>query len=200
MKKPMIIGLTGSIGMGKSTAAKILRKMGLPIYSADKAVHDLLRKNGAAVKPVARLFPATLKNNAIDRRKLGREVFGVPAKLRKLEKILHPLVRKEEQKFLRQNHRAAGVVLEIPLLFETAGEKRCDFVLVVTAPRKIQQARVMMRANMTPQKFRAIVKQQMPDSEKRRRADLVINTGKGLADTKRQLLKWWREYEASCAK
>lgn len=191
MKKQLIIGLTGSIGMGKSTAAKILRQMGLPIYSADKVVHKLLKKNGAGVKPVSKLFPAALKNGAINRKILGREVFGAPAKLRRLEKILHPLVRKEEKKFLAKHRRVLAVVLEIPLMFETGAEKRCDLVLVVTAPQKIQQARVLARPNMNKDKLKAILKQQMPDAEKRRRADVIIHTGKGIIDTKRQLKEWW---------
>lgn len=195
MKKPLILGLTGSIGMGKSTAAKIMRQMGLPIYSADKAVHDLLKKDGKAVKPVARLFPAVLKNGAINRKLLGLEVFSAPSKLRRLEKIIHPLVREAEKKFLTKHRHAAGVVLEIPLLFETGGEKRCDVVLVVTAPPKIQRTRVLQRPRMTEQKFKAILKQQMPDAIKRRRADMVIHTGKGVSDTKRQLKQFWTQLQ-----
>jgi len=187
VKAPLVIGLTGSIGMGKSTAAKILSGFGLPIYSADAAVHEALKKGGKAVKKVAKLFPATLKRNAIDRKALGREVFHAPQKLRALESILHPLAQQAERRFIRANRRAAAVILEIPLLFETGAQQRCDLVLVVTAARAIQRQRVLRRAGMTPEKFRAIQRQQMPDAEKRRRADLVVNTGKGLADTRRQL-------------
>lgn len=186
----IIIGLTGSIGMGKSTAAKILQRLGLPIYSADQVVHDLLAVNGRAVKKVARLFPDTLSKGAIDRKKLGAIVFGKPALRKRLEAILHPMVRQEEQRFLRaaKKCKAPAVVLEIPLLFETGAESRCDVVVVVTAPKAVQQARVMRRKGMTAEKFRAILKAQMRDTEKRRRADYVVQTGKGLADTRRQLV------------
>lgn len=134
-----IIGLTGSIGMGKSTAALILRDMGFPIYSADAAVHKVLKKGGTAVAPVARLFPETLKRGAIDRKLLGHAVFGQPKKLRQLEHIVHPLLREEERAFIdkARKSRARAAILEIPLLFETGAEKRCDITLCVTAPRAI---------------------------------------------------------------
>jgi dephospho-CoA kinase len=185
----IIIGLTGSIGMGKSTAAKILGRMGLPVYHADRAVHDLLRRGGKAVKPVAKLFPESLKKGAIDRRILGVVVFGNARKLKKLETILHPLARHAERDFLKRSRRqkAPAAVLEIPLLFETGGEKRCDIVLAVTAPHKTQKARVFARPGMTDAKFKAILARQMPDRIKRRRADYVIYTGKGYADTRKQL-------------
>lgn len=191
-KKPRrmtVIGLTGGIGMGKSTAAKILRRKGLPVYHADRAVHALLRKGGKAVKPVGRLFPEALKHGAISRKILGPLVFGNARKLRKLEAILHPLVRQAERDFLEKARRgkARAAVLEIPLLFETGGEKRCDIVLCVTAPRKVQKARVLARPGMTAAKFKAILKRQMPDRLKRARADHVIRTGNGYADTEKQL-------------
>ena len=190
-QSPLIIGLTGSIGMGKSTAAKILARMGLPIYSADAAVHDLLGPNGRAVPRVGKLFPAARRGAAIDRKQLGALVFDQPALRRQLEAILHPMVRQEEKKFIAQARKAKAraVVLEIPLMFETGGEACCDLVLVVTAPKAVQRARVLKRRGMTPAKFRAILKAQMPDAEKRRRADYVIKTGKGLADTRRQLVE-----------
>ena len=189
-KSPLIIGLTGSIGMGKSTAAKILARLGLPFYSADAAVHALLGPKGRAVSKVAKLFPSARRGDAIDRKILGALVFGQPALRRQLEAILHPMVRQEEKKFLAQARKtkAPAVVLEIPLLFETGAEQRCDVVLCVTAPKAIQQARVLKRRGMTPEKFRAILKAQLPDAEKRRRADYVIKTGKGLADTRKQLM------------
>lgn len=189
-KKSMkIIGLTGGIGMGKSTAAKILRRMGLPIYHADQAVHDLLRKGGKAVKPVANLFPEALRHGAIDRAILGPLVFAQPRKLKRLEHILHPLAQQAEKAFLQQARRmkAPAAVLEIPLLFETKAEKRCDVVLCVTAPRAVQKARVLARAGMTEAKFKAIIKRQMPDKQKRAKADYVINTGTDYADTRKQL-------------
>jgi dephospho-CoA kinase len=185
----MVIGLTGSIGMGKSTAAKILGAMGFPIYSADRAVHEVLKKGGKAVPAVAKLFPETLKKGGIDRKCLGRAVFGKPRKLRQLEKIVHPLLKQAERLFLqkaRQNKHPAAI-LEIPLLFETGGEKRCDITLCVTAPRKIQRMRVLSRKDMTEDKLRAILARQMPDAEKRTRADFIVPTGKGLHTTKQHL-------------
>ena len=190
-KSPLIIGLTGSIGMGKSTAAKILARMGLPIYSADAVVHSLLGPNGRAVTKVGKLFPTARRGAQIDRKKLGALVFGQPTLRCQLEAILHPMVREEEKKFLAaaRKAKAPAVVLEIPLLFETGAEARCDLVLVVTAPKAIQQARVLKRRGMTAAKFKAILKAQLPDADKRRRADYVIKTGKGLADTRRQLVE-----------
>jgi dephospho-CoA kinase len=196
-KRPLILGLTGSIGMGKSAAAKIFQGLGLPVYNADEAVHELLRRGGKAVKPVARLFPATLKKGAIERRALGREVFSASAKLRRLEKILHPLERRAERAFLLKARKrgAKAAVLEIPLLFETKADARCDLTLCVTASPAVQKERVMKRPGMTAAKFRAILKRQMPDREKRRRADVVVDTTKGLAATRRQVLRLWRHIQ-----
>lgn len=187
--KMQIIGLTGGIGMGKSTAAKILRNMGFPIYHADQAVHGLLRKSGKGVKRVARLFPEAFMRGAIDRKILGPLVFSHPQKLKELESILHPLVREAEKVFLKKAKQAgaSAAILEIPLLFETKGEKRCDVVLCVTAPAHIQKTRVLSRSNMNEAKFKAILKRQMPDKKKRSLADYVINTERGIADTKKQL-------------
>ncbi len=185
----IVIGLTGGIGMGKSTAAAILREMGLPVYHADKAVHALLKKNGIAVKQVAKIFPRALKNGAIDRAALGHIVFRHPARLSRLEKILHPLVHKAEKEFLRRARKgeAKAAVLEIPLLFETGAQKRCDYVICVTAPKKIQHARVMRRPGMTRAKLKGIYERQMPDAQKRKLADFVIDTGDTHAGTKKQL-------------
>ena len=185
----LVIGLTGGIGMGKSTAAAILRKMGLPVYHADKAVHALLKKNGAAVKPIAKIFPQVLKNGAIDRAALGHIVFHHPARLSRLEKILHPLVHKVEKEFLRKarKEKAKAAVLEIPLLFETGAQKRCDYVVCVTAPQKIQHARVMRRPGMTRAKLKGIYERQMPDAKKRKLADFVVDTGGTRAGMKHQL-------------
>jgi len=185
----LVIGLTGGIGMGKSTAADILSSFGLPVYNADRAVHALLDKGGAAVKLVAKLFPAALKNGAIDRSVVGSLVFNKPVLLKKLETILHPLVQRIEREFLKQAQRdkIAAVVLEIPLLFETGAEKRCDVTICVTAPKAVQKARVLKRKGMTPERFKSIVARQMPDKEKRQRADFVVKTGVSRADTKKQL-------------
>jgi dephospho-CoA kinase len=187
---PLIIGLTGGIGMGKSTAAKILNAMGFPVYSADHAVHTLLRQGGKAVKPVAKLFPESLKKGAIDRAIVGRLVFGQPAKLKQLEKILHPLVHEVEKDFLKQakKDKAKAVILEIPLLFETGADKRCDYVICVSAPKAVQKERVMLRKGMTAARLKAILSRQMPDAEKRRRADFVVQTGVSRVDTRKQLL------------
>jgi dephospho-CoA kinase len=185
----IVIGLTGGIGMGKSTAAKLLAAMGLPIYNTDHAVHALLAQGGKAVKPVAKLFPDVLKKGAIDRAALGRQVFNQPAKLKKLEKILHPLVRQQEKEFVRQakrdGHKAA--VLEIPLLFEVGSDKRCDVTICVTAPKTVQKKRVMKRPHMTAAKFEAIMARQMPNAERQRRANYVVQTGVSRTDTRKQL-------------
>jgi dephospho-CoA kinase len=187
----MIIGLTGGIGMGKSTVAKILRELGFPIYSADQAVHDIMKKGGKAMAPVAKLFPEVIKRGAIDRQLLGRAVFGQPKKLRQLEKIIHPLIRDAERAFLQKARKAkaSAVILEIPLLFETKADKRCDVTLSVTAPRAIQKARVLARPNMTEEKFHAILSHQMPDSEKRKKADHIIPTGTSLHATEKHIYK-----------
>lgn len=176
-----ILGLTGSIGMGKSTAAAMLRRQGVPVHDADAAVHRLLGPGGKAVRPVAAAFPGVEKDGAIDRKALGARVFGQTAEMKRLEAILHPLVRLEERAFLNRA-RAAGhdlVVLDIPLLYETRGEKRCDGIVVVTAPHFLQKQRVLKRPNMDEARFRQVLRQQMPDAEKRRRADWVIDTGLG---------------------
>ena len=187
----LVIGLTGSIGMGKSTVAGLLRRMGYPMYSADDAVHNTLKKGGKAVAPVARLFPETLKRGGIDRKLLGRAVFGQAKELHQLEQIIHPLLRQQERAFLRQARKAKAraAILEIPLLFETGADKRCDITFCVTAPRAIQKARVLARPGMSEEKLRAILKRQMPNAEKCRKADYIIPTGKGLEITRKRLQK-----------
>jgi len=184
-----IIGLTGGIGMGKSTVAELLRAEGYPVHDADQAVHKLMRKGGKAVKLIATSFPGSLRRGAVDRTILGHMVFGKPTLLKKLEKILHPLVRDEENEFLAKagKRKAVAAILDIPLLFETGGQKRCDYVLCVTAPLKVQTARVMQRPGMTPAKLKAILARQMPDAKKRKRADFVIDTGGTRAATEKQL-------------
>jgi dephospho-CoA kinase len=191
----LVIGLTGGIGMGKSAAAHILRDFGLPVYHADKVVHALLRKGGGAVRPVASLFPVALKHGAIDRAVLGRLVFGYAGKLKKLEKILHPLARQAEKEFLRRTRKkkARAAVLEIPLLFETGGHERCDFTICVTAPKKVQKARVLKRKGMTAEKLEAVLARQMSDAAKRKRADYVVTTGGSYAKTREQLRRILRK-------
>ncbi len=190
-----ILGLTGSIGMGKSTAAAMLRALGLPVHDADAAVHALLAKGGKAVAAVEAAFPGVVKDGAVDRKALGARVFGKPTELKKLEAILHPLVRRAEGSFLQHCRQARHdvVVLDIPLLFETGGEKRCDGVVVVTAPQFLQSQRVMKRPGMTEVRFRQILGSQMPDREKRRRADWVVDTGLGRRPTLAALARIVRE-------
>ena len=197
----IVLGLTGSLGMGKTTAAAMLRTLGVPVHDADRAVHRLLARGGAAVAPVTAAFPGVEKGGAIDRTALGRRVFGNPQELRRLERILHPLVRREEQQFLKRMRarRVPVVALDIPLLFETGGERRCDKVIVVTAPPFIQRARVMARPGMTEARFRAVLAQQMPDAEKRRRADFVVPTGLGRAVTQRHLRRILAMLHPACA-
>ncbi|MDA8230176.1 MAG: dephospho-CoA kinase [Magnetospirillum sp.] len=186
-----ILGLTGSIGMGKSTAAGMLRRLGLPVHDADAAVHRLLAKGGAAVARVEAAFPGTVVAGAVDRAELGRRVFGDPAALRRLEAILHPLVREAERAFLKRCARrgAALAVLDIPLLFETGAERRCDAVAVVTAPAFLQAQRVLLRPGMSPARLAAIRARQMPDADKLRRADSVIPTGSGRLLALRRLVR-----------
>ena len=186
-----ILGLTGSIGMGKSTAATMMRRMGVPVHDADATVHRLMGPGGAAVAAVGAAFPGTVIKDCIDRAALGRRVFGDPGQLRRLEKILHPLVRQAESRFLKQwrIRRVPLVVLDIPLLFETGGQARCDKVAVVTCPAFLQTQRVLKRPGQTMDRLAAIRAQQMPDWKKRHLADYVIPTGLGKAPA-------WRALEA----
>jgi dephospho-CoA kinase len=185
----IVLGLTGSIGMGKSTAAKMLRRLGLPLHDADAAVHDLLGPGGAAVAAVAAAFPTVVVAGQVDRQRLGAMVFQDPVALSKLEALLHPRVRQMARDFLRVQTRQKrrSVVLDIPLLFETGGDQLCDAVIVVTAPRFLQEARVLSRPGMTVERLRAIQGHQMPEREKCRRADFVVQTGLAKGYTLRQL-------------
>jgi dephospho-CoA kinase len=187
----IVLGLTGSIGMGKSTALAALRRAGLPVHDADAAVHRLMEKGGEAVAAVEAVFPGAVRGGAVDRRELGRRVFGDAAALARLEAILHPLVRREEQRFLARcrRARAAMAVLDIPLLFETGAERACAATAVLSAPRFIQRARALARPGMTPARFAAIEARQMPDGEKRRRADRIVPTGLGRRESARALLR-----------
>ncbi len=181
----VILGLTGSIGMGKSTAAAMFRYLGVPVHDADATNHLLMAPGGPAFDQVISAFPEVLRDGRIDRQMLGKIVFGDGRALKKLESTLHPLIRAAEIRFLR-SQRMLGrklVVLDIPLLYETGGEKRCDIVAVVSAPGFVQRQRVLARQGMTDEKFSAILSKQMPDMEKRKRADYVIPTGLGRAVT-----------------
>lgn len=174
-----VIGLTGGIGMGKSTAAAAFRRAGLPVFDADAAVHRLQARGGRAVPAIARAFPGAMRDGAVDRAALRQAVVFDPAAMRRLEAILHPMVRAEERAFLGRARRAGrrAAVLDIPLLLETGGERRVDQVVVVSAPPAVQLARVRRRRGMTDAQARAIIARQMPDREKRRRADVVVHTG-----------------------
>ncbi len=185
----LVLGLTGSIGMGKSVAATMLRRMGLPLHDSDQAVHRLLAKGGGAVAEVEAAFSGVVVAGAVDRGRLAKRVFEDPEALARLEAILHPAVRRVTRAFLKQQARNGRwlAVLDIPLLFETGGESLCDAVVVVSAPRFVQEARVLGRRDMTPARFNAILAKQMPDREKRRRADFVVSTGLSKAATLRQL-------------
>jgi dephospho-CoA kinase len=182
-----VLGLTGSVGMGKSTAAQFFRDEGVPVHDADAAVHRLYESE--ALAPIEAAFPGTTENGKVDRIKLANRVLGDPAALRRLEEIVHPLVRAEEERFLTEARKngAPVAVLDIPLLFETGGEKRCDAVVVVSAPPDVQRARVMTRPGMTMEKFETILAKQMPDAEKRARADFVVDSGQGLAAARQQV-------------
>lgn len=172
----IVLGLTGSIGMGKSTAAKMFADAGVPVHDSDEAVHRLY--SGAAVPLVEKAFPGTTRDGSVDRALLGQRVLGDPAALKTLEWIIHPLVRADADAFLAR-HRSAGAplaVLDIPLLFETGGRDRVDKVIVVSAPADIQRSRVLARPGMTEEKFEAILHRQVPDAEKRRLADFVVDT------------------------
>jgi len=185
----MILGLTGSIGMGKSTATRAFARHGATIWDADAAVHRLMARGGAAVTAVTAAFPEARVEDgggaAVDRLILGKLVFQDKAALRRLESILHPMVRRAERRFLAtaESRRYRLAVLDIPLLFETGGEARCDATAVVSAPEFVQRARVLARPNMTVSKYDAILARQMPDGEKRRRADFVIRTGLNRRDS-----------------
>jgi len=182
-----VLGLTGSIGMGKSATAAIFRRLGVPVHDADAAVHSLYE--GEAAPLIEAAFPGTAPTGIVDRPALSKAVIGSPQGMATLEAIVHPLVRREDERFLENAVTAQAVVavLDIPLLFETGGESRCDAVLVVTAAPAVQRERVLARPGMSEEKFAAILAKQMPDAEKRRRAHFVVDTGRGLASAERQV-------------
>jgi dephospho-CoA kinase len=181
---PFILGLTGSIGMGKSAVAAMFRGLGVPVFDADAAVHELQGPGGACIEPIERAFPGTTGPAGVDRQKLGGAVFGNPAALKTLEQIIHPEVGEMRRTFLADNGAAPLIVFDIPLLFEKAGQHGLDAVLVVSAPAQMQRERVLARPGMTPEKFEQILKLQVPDADKRARADHVIDTGVSLAETR----------------
>ena len=179
----ILIGLTGSIGMGKSETAKMFAREGVPVYDADAAVHILMAKGGEAVAPVEAAFPGVVEDGAVNRPELGKRVFGKPDELKRLEKIIHPLVGRAQRRFLEQAQRRGEkmVVLDIPLLFETGGNKYVDVSVVVSAPAFLQRQRVLARPGMTGERLNHILAQQMPDAQKRKRADFIVPSGLGKA-------------------
>jgi len=185
---PFILGLTGSIGMGKSAVAAMLRELGVPVFDADAAVHELQGPGGACVAAIERAFPGTTGKAGVDRQKLGAAVFGNPAALKQLEEIVHPEVAELRRAFLADNAAAPLIVFDIPLLYEKTGQHGLDAVAVVSAPAEVQRQRVLARAGMTAEKFAQILKLQVPDAEKRARADYVIDTGVPMSETRQAVL------------
>jgi dephospho-CoA kinase len=182
-KNPLIIGLTGSIGMGKSTVAEMFIKAGVPVFDADAVVHQLQGPNGALLAEIEAAFAGTTSPLGVDRQALGAQVWNNPEKLALLESIVHPAVAKARTQFFEQHKAAKMLVLDIPLLFEKGGVNQVDVVVVVSAPADVQRARVLARPGMTPEKFESILALQMPDEQKKARADYVIDTGQSLENT-----------------
>lgn len=187
----IVIGLTGGIGMGKSTAASVFRARGVPVFDADAEVHRMQRRGGAAVGAIAAAFPGAVRDGAVDRARLRAAVLGNPEALRRLEALIHPRVRAAERRFLARARRAGHqvAVLDIPLLFETGGAARVDHVVVVSAPADVQRHRVRLRGRMDAAQAAAVIARQMPDAAKRRRADTVIHTGLSRFHARRQILR-----------
>ena len=182
-----VLGLTGSIGMGKSTVAAMFAEAGIPVHDADATVHRLYR--GEAVAAIEAAFPGTTANGEVDRTRLAEQVYDDPAALARLEAVIHPLVRAAETRFLARAIESGAhiVVFDIPLLFETAAQERVDAVVVVSAPADVQRARVLKRDNMTPARLDAILARQMPDAEKRRRAHFVVDTSRDFDSARAQV-------------
>ena len=189
MTHPLIIGLTGSIGMGKSTVAAMFEQLGVPVFDADAEVHRLQGPRGALLPAIETAFPGTTGPSGVDRGKLGAQVFGDDAALARLEAIVHPAVASARQAFLIEHAGQPIVVFDIPLLFEQGGAAQVDQVVVVSAPAEVQRARVLARPGMTPEKFAQILSRQVPDADKRARADHVVDTGAALTDTRAQVAR-----------
>jgi dephospho-CoA kinase len=185
----ILIGLTGSIGMGKSTTAAMFRDLGVPVYDADAAVHDLYDQGGAAVEPVGEAFPGVVKDGRVDREALRAAVLGKPDELKRLNAIVHPLVGRDRIGFFAKAEAdgADMVVLDIPLLFETGGHANVDAVVVASAPADMQRERVLARPGMSPERLAAILAQQMADADKRARAHFVVDTSRGLEPARQQV-------------
>lgn len=190
---PLLLGLTGSIGMGKSTVARMFARAGVPVFDADAAVRTVQAPGGRAVEAIAAAFPGTTGPAGVDRTALGAAVFGRPEALATLERIVHPEVARLQAAFLQANRGRRLVVLDVPLLLERGGWRRVDLVVVVSAPARVQRARVLARPGMSPGKLAAVLAHQMPDREKRARADIVIETGRGRLSTWRAVRRVVRE-------
>lgn len=184
-----VIGLTGSIGMGKSTTAAMFREAGIPVYDADAAVHAAYDVGGVAVGPVGEAFPGVVKDGRVNREALRQQVLGKPEAMAKLNAIVHPLIgRSRAEAFAAAEADGADmIILDVPLIYETGGEKAMDAVIVVSAPAEMQRERVLAREGMSPERLDAILAQQLPDAEKRKRADYVIDTGRGLEAAREQV-------------
>jgi dephospho-CoA kinase len=198
----IVLGLTGSIAMGKSTAASLFKRLLIPIHDSDRTVHTLINAGGAAIPAIGDAFSGVIKDGAVDREAMARHVYNNPQALRRLEGILHPLVYADQRRFL-SHHRRCGtniVVLDIPLLFETNGDRHCDAVCVVFTSKMMQTYRLLRRPGMTPERIDAIRARQMPDAEKQRRADFLIPSGLGLGRMMREIQGIVRTVTASSAK
>ncbi|MBX3485285.1 dephospho-CoA kinase [Phenylobacterium sp.] len=184
-----VIGLTGSIGMGKSTTAAMFRDAGIPVYDADAAVHDLYDEGGAAVGPVGEAFPGVVKDGRVDREALRERVLGHPDELKRLNAIVHPLVGRDRVGFFKAAEESGAdmVILDVPLLYETGGDANVAAVIVVSAPPEMQRERVLARPGMTPDRLDAILAQQVADAEKRARAHYTVDTGRGLEHARAQV-------------
>jgi len=195
----IVLGLTGSIGMGKSTTARMFVEAGVPVHDSDETVHRLY--SGVAAPLIEARFPGVVVDGTVDRNRLAAKVLGDAEAIRNLERIVHPLVRADADAFLERNREAGAkiAVLDIPLLFETGGEGRVDKIVVVTAPADVQRERVLARPGMTTEKLEAILARQVPDAEKRARADFVIDTGNGLEAARASVLKFVEELEREAA-
>ena len=182
------IGLTGSIGMGKTATGKFFSELGLPLYDADAAVHKLYGAGQKGSEKIKEKFPNSINpDGSVNRESLSTEVLGDPEKIKSLENIIHPLVGEDRKVFFDENAKAKAVVLDIPLLFETGGEKFVDYIVVVDAPREIQEERVLSRPNMTKEKFEKIITQQIPNHEKKKKADFIVDTSISIEDARNQV-------------
>lgn len=197
--RPYIIGLTGSIGMGKSTVAQMFADENVPLFDADAAVHQLQGPGGALVDAIESMFPGCTNSEGVDRQKLGAAVLGDPAALKRLEQLIHPAVGEMRLAFLQDNRDQPMVLFDIPLLFEKSGADGIDHIVVVSASVEDQRARVLARPGMTEERFEQIKSLQMPDAEKRKRADSVIDTSLPLAETRQQVQKLVQKLKASLA-